>query len=607
MKLTRTIISMAAWLAMTTQATGAELDFSYNNSGKEPDIYGFAKMETYDVAIRIDDPSLVGSKVKGFEVLAPSTGTSGHSGWMSTELKLEKKVNKPDIASKAGSVDQDGYLRIMFDEPYTITEEGVYVGYSLTVDKLMEEFDAYPISVVEGKEEYGLYLHTSRSRLKWVEYSERLGAVSTISVLLEGDFRDDAARVSMSGTAYLPAGKASTVEANIINHGAKEISTITYSYKIGEVEGTEEYRFPTPVRASFGATVSAQLPVKAIQQLGVYDLTLTIDKVNGVENADIARTVEGKVEVLPFVPVNRPLVEEYTGMWCGYCPVGYIALETMRKEFGDSFIAAAYHDSDEIATVEELPSYIDGFPSSYMNRGENEVYPADIPTEWQLFRKSVPVADIDVTVEWTNAEQSRLTATSTVRFIKDMDGSDLMVGYILIADGLTNPEWKQSNYLSGEDSLEGECADLFINGGDYVYGLVYNDVVLSPEGIYGVEGSVPAEIKADTPYTHSFSFDTDAVVNLDGEPVIQDPGKLRVVAFLYDYYTDEAINANTSDYADGNPFSALGNISANGSDVKRTDYFDLQGRRIFKPASGFYLKAEKMSDGTSRVKKVVVK
>ncbi len=125
---------MAAWLAMTTQATGAELDFSYNNSGNELDIYGFAKMETYDIAIRIDDPSLVGSKVKGFEVLAPSTGTSGHSGWISTELKLEKKVNKPNVASKAGSVDQDGYLRIMFDEPYTITEEGVYVGYSLTVD-----------------------------------------------------------------------------------------------------------------------------------------------------------------------------------------------------------------------------------------------------------------------------------------------------------------------------------------------------------------------------------------------------------------------------------------------------------------------------------------
>lgn len=334
---------MAAWLAMTTQATGAELDFSYNNSGNELDIYGFAKMETYDIAIRIDDPSLVGSKVKGFEVLAPSTGTSGHSGWISTELKLEKKVNKPNVASKAGSVDQDGYLRIMFDEPYTITEEGVYVGYSLTVDKLMDEFDAYPISVVEGTDVNGLYLHTSRSRLKWVEYSERLGAVSTMSVLLEGDFRDDAARVSMADMAYLPVGKASTIEANITNHGAKEISTINYSYKIGDVEGTGEYRFPTPVRASFGATVSAPLPVNAIQQLGVYDLTLTIDKVNGSENADIARTAEAKAEVLPFVPVNRPLVEEYTGMWCGYCPVGYIALETMRKEFGGSFKIGRAH------------------------------------------------------------------------------------------------------------------------------------------------------------------------------------------------------------------------------------------------------------------------
>ena len=101
MKISKSIIAMAAAAAMAlpaTDATAGNLDFTYNVDGVPAMMWGTsAKTQTYDVAIRIDDPALVGAKVLGFNVLVPGMGTSGFSGWMTKELKVEKKVNKPDI------------------------------------------------------------------------------------------------------------------------------------------------------------------------------------------------------------------------------------------------------------------------------------------------------------------------------------------------------------------------------------------------------------------------------------------------------------------------------------------------------------------------------
>ncbi len=610
MKPNKSIIAAIAVAAMSVSAvTKAEatLDFSYNYSGAEPLIYGFNKVEKYDVAIRLSDPSLVGCKVAGLYVNAPSRGTYDHSGWLSTELKLDNKVNSPDIVSKAGTVGDDGMLRIDFDEPYTITEKGVYIGYSINVKEILTEFDANPIAVTEGVNPEGLYIHTSRSRLKWVEYSERLGAVSTITVRLQGEFHDNASGVRVSETLYSPVGKEASIEAILVNHGACPITTVGYSYTAGTESGSGTATLPEALDARFGATAEIALPIKAMSQCGDLDFTLTIDKVNGEDNLDVAKSADATLTVMPFVPTNRPLVEEYTGMWCGYCPVGYIALETMHKQYGGDFIAVAYHDGDDIATVAEFPSFVAGFPSSYINRGTNEVYPGDLPSSWPRFRKTVPLADIDVSVAWEDETKTHLTATSTLRFVKDMNTSDLRVGYILVEDGMSDPSWKQSNYLSGNTELTGEYADLFVNGGSKVSGLVFNDVVISKEGLNGIEGSVPDEVKMETPYSHTFTYNLSEALNLEGKVVIQDPDKLRVIAFIIDTYDREVINSNTSPYADGVAYSGLESVSIGNDDVVDTIFYDLHGRRIFKPASGIYVKSEKLSDGSFRVSKVAVK
>ena len=148
---------------------GADITFCYGDPAEEYQVYGYNKKESYDVAIRIADASYAGARVKGFSVPmpAPTASIGALSGWMSSELKLDNKVNAPDIAVKEATL-QDGMLSVTFDEPYEIPAEGVYVGYSFNILELTD-YTGYPVAVysVAAPSPDGLYMHTSRSRLKW--------------------------------------------------------------------------------------------------------------------------------------------------------------------------------------------------------------------------------------------------------------------------------------------------------------------------------------------------------------------------------------------------------------------------------------------------------
>ena len=164
----RSILLCLAAGMLSASAGAASLDFSYNPNPDTEDytVFGYNKKETYDVAIRIQDPALTGTSITAMKVFLPveNEWVENLSGWLSSELKLENKVNAPDIASCQATL-ADRFLSVTFDQPYTITEEGVYVGYSFTV-KQLADYSNYPIAGVKGDNPDGLYVHSSRTRLK---------------------------------------------------------------------------------------------------------------------------------------------------------------------------------------------------------------------------------------------------------------------------------------------------------------------------------------------------------------------------------------------------------------------------------------------------------
>lgn len=614
-------LCMTVLAAVSFSAAATDIDFTYNVDNKEPKAYGFDKKEKYDVAIKIDDPVYVGAKVTGFTVDLPvGTGAiDAVSGWLSTELKIENKVNVPDITTKSATV-VDEMLNVTFDEPCTIGSSGIWVGYSFSITSLGEEYHwpGSPVACVESESDLdkGLWIHTSRSRLKWTNLGSTLGAVSPMVVHLATDFGPYDAAIVVPAQNYMVSGETYGIPFKVVNHGTSPLEDIEFSYTVGSHKATGSLHLDTPVQA-LGSSATVTFPLGPVAETGEYPFTLTLEKSNGQPNTDPMRSGSGTMNVWPIIPVTRPLVEEFTGLGCGWCPRGYVAMEYMKETLGDMFVGMAFHsqtfETGSMVTVSDsdFPVYVDGYPWSDFNR-RDMMDPSYLPFRWDAQAAVVSPAAVELAMDWTDDSRSQVEMTSTLTFAKDIDNADYKLAFALVADGLKNDSWKQSNYYAGEeygDGVETPLWDTFLTGNKKVAGLTFNDVVVyfKEEGM-GIEGSVPASVKAGEKLNWSYRVDLADVKNLKNEYFINKGATIHGVVILLDGKTGYAVNCNKSASL-VYEYEPAGIKGLDGTDagVVDTRFHSLQGAEVENPSNGIFIKTEILEDGSRRTSKVAIR
>ena len=586
--------------------------------------------EVYDIAVRIDDSALTGKKIKGFTVpVSNSESLSQTKGWLASELAVASGAIVADIASADAAVvktEGEAYplLSVEFAEPFVMTNEPVYVGYSLKTAKTEGAEWGTPIALLPGIDPSGLFVHSSRTYLKWTDCSEKLQGVSAMRVVIEGEFGDYAVSLGEVGSVTATIGENTAIAATFINHGKNEVSDVTYTYSIGDYSAEGSFTLTTPLSNRFGSRANVMLPIVMPDFVGDYDIVFSVTKANGQQNAESGAVAVGKAKILPFWPVNRPLMEEYTGTWCGWCPRGYVALEEMKALYGTDFVAASYHVGDDhLATITELPNRVATCPKAFMNRsiecdpfyGDTDSKYMGIENLWKRLREPLATADIKVEIEWEDEAKTMLKVKSTTRFTEDWIYPDFRVSYIVIADGITkladtSRRLKQSNYFSGStlfdrNEYKGELWDLFFDGPEEMTDLTYNDIVLKYDDLDGVEGRLPNTIAANTPIEHSTTIDCSSFPTNKGFHIDVNPDKIRVIAVLTQGGKEQFINCASSGYTAA---SSISEVAADGACIKSVNYYDLMGRPVAKPASGnIYLRKATMTDGTTTVKKLILR
>lgn len=611
---------IAAAACSMLSASAAESSYSFNPSGEAVEYYGTGKKENYDIAVCLNNPALVGAKVTGIRVEIPGDPAlySSSSAFMTTELMIDRvdgvRVNVADICTVDATI-ADGWLTATFDEPYTLTESPIYVGYSFEIATL-ENSNKQPVAVVSGTNPDGFWFHSSRTALKWANYvdKETGGLQSAMTVMLEGDFSPSSAALSLPEREVFEIGKEPVFAFDVINSGSASINSVELAWKLDDKEGTSTYNFRKPVENAIGATGRAYLTLPELETAGKYPLDITITKVNGADNTSALPSAKSNIIFTPIKPVKLPLVEEYTGMWCGWCTRGYVALEWMKEVNGYDFVAAAWHNQDYISVTSSYPNAVSGFPFAYYNRSVG-LDPGEIPTTWSNYCQGIVDYAITCTTDFTDDSKTTLKATAKVMSIDDQTATP-KIGYLLVADGLSDPTlWEQSNYYAGNSAeviaqstgFPEKWAEFLATIGSYAKGLVFNDVVVNYEYSAGVVDSLPEEMEAFETYENEVTFDlTSLISNYTQQPINIDPEKVRVIAFILDS-SREVINCCSSAYpGEPAPTVAVDSIDAD-TTVTDTAWFDLQGRRIANPANGLYLRLDTLSNGTVRASKVVIR
>ena len=572
-----------------------EAALNYGTGGKNA--------ETYDVAMLIQNPALVGARILGVRIAFPfANDLSNASAWLTKQLPaiVSSKAGAPDITSKAFDI-KEGTTEILFEQPYTLTAEGVYVGYSFDVAKVTTALR--PVVTTAYTTPGGFYIHTTKVyRTAWRSLYTYAGDLA-MEVLLEGDvIKTNAANVGQLPELNGQTGEPTTLTFEVVNYGAAGTSAIDYTIN---VNGQTLSATATPkLGATFGARAQVTTTLPSMSQKGNYPYTITIDKVNGMPNETTDARATGTLKDYNTLPKHRAVLEEYTGLWCGYCPRGFVGLEEMNRLFPDDFIGISYHNGDDMQITTNYPSNVAGFPDAWIDRvmqtdaycGNEDYGTFGIDKAWKERCQVFAPAAVGVSSEWT--DDNTLRATAHVTFPLAADECPYKVGFALVADGLTNESWAQSNYYAGQAGWPSNM-NPFTSGSSNVYGLTFNDVIIDSSADRGIEGSLTAPIEEDVEQTFSYDFD---ISKISQKIVPADRTKLRVVAMLIDSQTGQIVNAHKAQA--GQTSTGIQSAASAGKVVRSVRYFDIQGRPVSLPARGLFIKAETLNDGSLRTTKV---
>jgi len=572
------------------------------------------KPETYDVAIHLGDPAVVGTAIESITFpLQQVQGVTDLNVFLTSQLRVENGKNVADLAVKAVTPAEAGFITVTLDKPYLIPEGGVYVGYSMTITDTSSDENAMPIAITNKANAGGFYLHTSDGYLKWLDVVEGYGGSALIQVKLAGSaVKTNAASVSDLEQQYVMTGKTFTVPVTVTNHGSKGIQTVNVLYNVAGQDGSQTVN--VNVDGFFGKTATFNLDVPAIASKGNYELVVKVDKVNGVANEDALNSTTIPVVALNSVPKKRTLLEEYTGLWCGYCPRGYVGLEKLAELYPNEYVLVSYHNGDdmEIMPSNNFPSLVSGFPAGWMDRAvEVDAYYGivygqkdfGIADDLAARNKQFCHADITFTSE-LSSDQQTVNINAEVTFPFDLVEGNYAVEYILTADGLQNDNWGQSNYYANGAMGYPQYMDQFTNGGSTIYGLVFNDVAVLTSEQLGGSGNAVTAATAEQPVQLHYAFSLADAVNTSYMPVIQDVSKLKVVALLIDKTTGAVVNANQAKLGETTGISIR---EAAQQTVAAVTYHDLSGRQVSRPAHGIYVQTVKYQNGQTVTRKVVMK
>lgn len=403
-----------------------------------------------------------------------------------------------------------------------------------------------------------------------------------IKALVEGDNmpQHELAIGTLSNQRVDPAADSIRFSTTVQNRGVKEVTGYQISWQVDDDEAQVEsfgHSIPVNGRDTF------ELTIPAIYDFGSHVLTLSIASVNSEADEYADNNVATCTFTVPDERFARNVIcEEFTGFWCGWCPRGFVGLELMKEAHPDRFIAIAVHVNDALQVPDDSTynyqkffARFEGAPNCCVNRRlEGDPYD-NIATIYNMETIAENHIAYRMNAEW-NEDGTAIVCHATIMSDVDLHDVRYNAAFTLVEDSITGHGYYQTNYYSKQSQ---NYSGPFYGWEDKDY--VTTDVVFmdisrgcfpSYEGVSMLEG----EMSAMQEYTFDYT--------LTLPPTILDRKQLHVVGMVIDDKTGFVQNG-VNVWPEGLP-AGIEEIHADTPSDKGTLLYDLNGRRISKPAAG---------------------
>lgn len=348
--------------------------------------------------------------------------------------------------------------------------------------------------------------------------------------------------VPVSGTIAITSETDSypSAELSLLDGDGNTLDTFRHDSPLKNGDNFQ-FAFPTPLPLTPGTITN-------------YTVVLRL----GENRFNINRSIRNMM----FEPVQRVVLEEYTGAGCGNCPQGIVAIENLEKIYQDRFIPLTLrcYGGDQLgAGLSPYSSFLgmSAAPSGRINRGEITSPMIVVDEDFRFSGEGITMPDGSDSGVWldhvkremekgtsyqinvqTNYDPAAntVTATCTVRAALNLENQNLAIFGVISEDNLTT---YQSNYhATSTDPDFGPWG----KGGEYGQATVYpyttRDVVRGAYGntFNGTGGLLPLNLEAGKEY----------VAEIGGAipPSVKDVNNTRFTAMIIDTNTGRVVNAH---------------------------------------------------------------
>ena len=497
---------------------------------------------------------------------------------------------------------EDPMNEIRLETPYTVDPaKEIFVGYSFIVADGNSTAEKYPVTMLTGIDSNPNSIFLEFSGFGWSNYSDAGFGPLAIRVLVKGDVQDNHVSVNPEGREIcVVKGMPVEIPVKLINTGTGFKSVDGYI----EIEGGKTPFSITAEQEITGNSAEYEFTqeVPAMENLGIFEYKIVVEKVNGVANNSTVNTSVGTLKIMNEIPVHKVIFEDLTGFWCGWCPRGYVAVEKLVQTFGEAVIPVMVHIEDVLEYPDYKPLDKGQFPNALIDR----TYSGDpyydikninfgVRTEFEKILNTVPMAGI---VADPTLEDGILEAVANVKFALPVANAQYAVGFIVTEDGMTDPGWEQANNYPDFQhqglEIEEPLFEPWVNGSRNRKDVIQNYVPVAGTGIIkGLDGSIPANVEEGVVYSVSRNLE------LSNYSLIQNRDNLSLIAILIDTATGQIINADKKKVYDTTGVEESV-IDENAVEIAR---YTVDGRIVSQPVPGINI--VRYSDG--RVEKVFVR
>ena len=489
--------------------------------------------------------------------------------------------------------DDDNYaLEVEFKEPFLVPKYGAYMGYSFDIEEdgkfhLFSAFVDADYNVIPAESES---LQMKFGDGDWYYYGEEYGPLYALFRLKSKDATKNSVMPYYFYEIFGTPNEKLDMGLAFLNESGHKMTDFDYKITIdGETLKEGNYTPEEPLLAKSIGYMPLTLTFP--KEEGWHSFDFEISKVNGQPNT-CERTVADSCRLFTVAESShrKSLVYYFENVNHGLSPMVLVADKKLKELYGDDYIPLGLHISDAMSigktkslfllyynnpvsmTIDRRYCYLVPYGAYVIEDGEYKLpFTNDKAMDAALARTSE--GDVKLTASFVDEEKTAISYSFTTTFNYDRDRNPYSYSVYLVHDDMKGEGdgWDMYNLVSGEYSIFNDDFKDFLEADKSVKGLEYDNVVIDCTvfPLFGIDLDKKGTIVKGKEYTVSGTFE------LEGNPLVQDKDKLRLVVEILNGANGSVMNADMAV-----PLAATGINSTLTDKTATRSIYNVNGMRL---------------------------